>query len=79
MSGTRSSMRSCAILRIIGGYDQCDEGIKFKTQVQGEVSSFALPAYFYEMSEEGKGKADACCWNHTAVADWLEKIGKAHN
>lgn len=76
MSGTRSSMRSCTILKVIGGYDECDTGIKFKRQDMDEFSAQALPAYFYEKSEYDKGKTDACCWNVTHITDWLMKIGK---
>jgi hypothetical protein len=71
-------MRSCTILRVIGGYDECGEGVAFKRQALDEFSAQALPAYFYERSEDDEGKADACCWNHEQVAAWLEKIGQAN-
>ena len=77
MSGTRSSMRSCTILRVIGGYDECGAGVSYKRQELDEFSAQALPAYFYERSEADEGKADACCWNYGQVADWLERIGAA--
>jgi hypothetical protein len=70
-------MRSCTILRVIGGYAECGDGIIFKRQALDEFSAQALPAYFYERSESDEGKADACCWNYRQVASWLQKIGAA--
>lgn len=79
MSGTKSSMRSCTILQILGGYDECYTNVMFKREQMDEFSAQALPAYFYERSEEDRGKSDACCWNVTHVATWFYNIGTVVN
>jgi len=75
MSGTLAANRSCTILKTIGGYDQCDEGVIYKVKEIPEFSAQALPAYFFERTELGEGKVDACCWSADAVAAWVESIG----
>jgi len=62
MSGTLSANRSCGILQIIGGYDQCTTGIGYTVKEVEEYSAQALPAYFFERTSWGAGKSDACCW-----------------
>jgi hypothetical protein len=75
MSGTLARSRSCQILTTIGGYDQCDGGVVYKVKEIAEFSAQALPAYFFERTELGEGKVDACCWGSEAVAAWVESIG----
>ena len=77
MSGTKAANRSCSILTTISGYDQCDGGIIYKVKEIAEFSAQALPAYFFERTDIGEGKVDACCWAAEAVASWIERIGLA--
>jgi hypothetical protein len=78
MSGTLAANRSCQILKTIGGYDQCDDGVLYKVKEIPEFSAQALPAYFFERTERGEGKVDACCWSSDYVAYWVWSIGQSN-
>ena len=77
MSGTLAANRSCEILKTIGGYDQCDGGVAYKVREIPEFSAQALPAYFFERTELGEGKVDACCWSAERMAAWVEAVGQS--
>lgn len=83
MSGTKAANRSCAILKNIDGTETCGISgeelyhVPYKSKAIPEYSAQALPAYFFERTQKGTGKADACCWNSGHVAAWVAQIGKA--